>query len=182
MINNKTCLLHALQECSEEGRQYGASDLEMIQFIMNRMALNDFDSSTNPEDVLVVDADVQQWVVEFVKWLATPKFTTVHEAVEYIVTQGVPRAIAKAMVNQQYVWQDNSNLLEWFDGNDNHPVPQTIGDITITMHTWEEMLELTERGVLVEGELMYDVDGDPIPQSTHSNSITRGYENGGNFS
>lgn len=163
MNTTNTVLSHALWSCAEEGVNYDCTEELINQFIRNRMSLGDLNQGP-VDQVFVADADVQEWAKEFVKWLATPKFTTIHEAVEYIVTQGVPRAIAKAMINQQHTWENEDNLLCMFDGNDTYAVPQTIGDITITMNTWEDMLELTEQGVLVEGELFYDVNGNLITE------------------
>lgn len=111
------------------------------------------------------------------------KFDQRQEAVFFLVQQGKPQNLARAAIDQGYnyeadgdtrdlLWRAtdeedyDANMADRLPGDENtefQPTYATDHDILAMYNTFEEMLEVTEHGIEMEGELMYDLEGKPLP-------------------
>lgn len=113
-------------------------------------------------------------------------FTTRAAAVDYLVAQGKPLNYAKVAIDQGYDYEVDPAFAEKLrsEGKFTHPdgliygwpecgedtgdgdaVPITIDeqDVIAMYNTFEEMLSIEGNNILVDGEVMYDLEGNILP-------------------
>lgn len=93
------------------------------------------------------------------------KFTTRTEAVNHMVEKGVPLPLAKAVVNEQYNYDvegDTRDLLQTINDDGPVPITQTPLELFMTWQTFDDMLADNEKGIYIDGELLYDVNGNHL--------------------
>lgn len=80
------------------------------------------------------------------------------EVVEYLVKQGKPRNLAKAVVTEQYCGDDEY----CYEGSE-HKVVVTESDAIDAYNTYvPSMMVVTAEGIEFDGELAFDRNGDRI--------------------
>ena len=94
-------------------------------------------------------------------------FTTRAETVDYLVSQGKPRGLAIAAINETYNYEDvgdKRGLL--FEANEETEdfEPCKINEVEAMQayDTMCEMFEVTTQGIEVDGDLLYDLDGNKL--------------------
>lgn len=82
-------------------------------------------------------------------------FTTKAEAINFLVSQGVKQNLATAAINEQYCGHEY--LL--YDAGDEVEVTATPNDINQVWLTYENQLLVTHNGIMFNGDLVYDLNG-----------------------
>ena len=96
-------------------------------------------------------------------------FTTRTEAINFLASQGKPLPFVKVAIHQAFNYEkdgDTRDLMfdnELLDEN-NDCVPRDFDEDEIMSQydTFEEMLKVTDKGIEVDGDLLYDLNGDPL--------------------
>jgi len=92
--------------------------------------------------------------------------TTVQQAVAALVANGWQPIIAKVAIDQQYCY-DESGLLgtsETLDNGEHITIEVTPQWLKSMALTWLDMLVVTTEGIEVDGELVYDLQGNYLPR------------------
>jgi len=71
----------------------------------------------------------------------------INQAVAYLVAQGKPANLARAAINEYCTPTDSGVLTE------------NTGDLLLVYNTAAEMLEVTPNGIMLDGELTFDLQG-----------------------
>jgi len=111
---------------------------------------------------------------------------TTHAAyIAHLVSNGRHAGLAKAMVTE-FFWSSingpENDLL--YSGSDEETPcslepAQALAEFDAIVHDYNAAV--TEDGIMFDGELMFDLDGEYATSGSGNASIVRGYENGGNF-
>jgi hypothetical protein len=94
-------------------------------------------------------------------------FETRTAAVDHMVEMGVPRNLAKAVVNEHYNYEDDGDKrdLLWEMEDDGAVILEggvTNSDLFNVWNTYEDTLSNDKKGIYFDGELMYDIEGNKL--------------------
>lgn len=191
MINFKQYVREQLHKATDEGIFDVAREQLMNDYINSTIGEDIEDNNTlaYPEDEIA--AEYQRYL-EFVEYLMlniimNRSYSTRAEAVDYMIAKGMSEPFAKAAIDQQYNYDENGDTADLLRGNhEDLTIPSVVTreELDMVYDTWLPMLRIEHGSICVDGEPTYDLQGNMLTddEPTYSNSIVRGYENGGNFS
>lgn len=111
----------------------------------------------------VINGDMGEMLME--KFVARlHEFKTRPQAAEYLVSKGMSPAFAKVAVDQQYDYDEASDTnqplrIEPVDTVDLGPVTVSVADLDMVYNTWIDMISIEGNAICIDGEPMYDLDG-----------------------
>lgn len=110
------------------------------------------------------------------------KFAQRSDVAMFLVAQGFDVSLVKAAVNESYNFEPDGDCrdLIWSDDDEDaekngidarktdfsdefFPIFVTEEDALKAYHTMTEMMVMTQFGIELDGELLYDLNGDPTP-------------------
>ena len=105
---------------------------------------------------------------------------TIAQAVAYLVAQGKPENLAKAAMNEGYNYEVDATLRQellskglfcheagllygWDDNGDEfNPIDESEEGVLAMYDTMVEMMLVTEQGITINNELVYDCNGNHL--------------------
>jgi predicted metallo-beta-lactamase superfamily hydrolase len=84
------------------------------------------------------------------------------EVIEYLVAKGYPLNKVKVAIDQGYNFDKNGDMNGHcrVGDDDTAPISVSEADAVMMYNTFDEMIEVTPDGIMVDGDMQYDLNGD----------------------